>query len=61
VIERVLASGRKSFTNRKKARRRSSISAPAGPKKVEEPKGVIVLKSLKDAGREVERNSGREA
>ncbi len=27
-------------------------------KKVEEPKGVIILKSLKDAGREVERNSG---
>ena len=27
-------------------------------KRVEEPKGVIILKSLKDAGREVERNSG---
>jgi len=27
-------------------------------KKVEEPAGVLILKSLKDAGREVERNSG---
>ena len=32
--------------------------ASGAAKKVEEPKGVIILKSLKDAGREVERNSG---
>src|SRR5262249_23869349 len=30
----------------------------AGSKKVEEPAGILILKSLKDAGREVERNSG---
>src|SRR6202007_2186699 len=29
-----------------------------GTKKVEEPKGVIFLKSLKEAGREIEKNSG---
>jgi 3-hydroxyacyl-CoA dehydrogenase len=31
---------------------------PAGSRKVEEPAGVIILKSLKDAGKEVERNAG---
>src|SRR5205823_1538173 len=29
-----------------------------GTKKVEEPRGVIILKSLKEAGREIEKNSG---
>src|SRR6202007_2595922 len=29
-----------------------------GTKKVEEPKGVIILKSWKEAGREIEKNSG---
>ena len=34
------------------------IASGAATAKVEEPKGVIILKSLKDAGREVDRNSG---
>ncbi|HXA00066.1 MAG TPA: 3-hydroxyacyl-CoA dehydrogenase NAD-binding domain-containing protein [Candidatus Dormibacteraeota bacterium] len=52
LIEKVLASGRKSFYESEKG------TATAGSKKVEEPRGILILKSLKDAGKEVERNSG---
>jgi len=58
VIERVLASGRKGFYDSEKGATTVFDIASGGAKKVEEPKGVIILKSLKDAGREVERNSG---
>jgi 3-hydroxyacyl-CoA dehydrogenase len=58
VIERVLASGRKGFYESEKGTTTVFDIAGGGAKKVEEPKGVIILKSLKDAGREVERNSG---
>jgi 3-hydroxyacyl-CoA dehydrogenase len=58
VIERVLASGRKGFYESEKGTTTVFDIASGGAKKVEEPKGVIILKSLKDAGREVERNSG---
>jgi 3-hydroxyacyl-CoA dehydrogenase len=58
VIEKVLASGRKGFYESEKGTTTVFDIGSCGAKKVEEPKGVIILKSLKDAGREVERNSG---
>ncbi len=58
VIEKVLASGRKGFYESEKGTTTVFDIGGGGAKKVEEPKGVIILKSLKDAGREVERNSG---
>src|SRR5437879_5912919 len=58
VIEKVLASGRKGFYESEKGTTTVFDIRSAAAKKVEEPKGVIILKSLKDAGREVERNSG---
>ncbi len=58
VIERVLASGRKGFYESEKGTTTVFDLGSGGAKKVEEPKGVILLKSLKEAGREVERNPG---
>ncbi len=57
VIEKVLASGRKGFYESEKGTTTVFDIGSGASKKVEEPKGVIILKSLKDAGREVERNS----
>jgi 3-hydroxyacyl-CoA dehydrogenase len=58
VIEKVLASGRKGFYESEKGATTVFDITSGAAKKVEEPKGIIILKSLKDAGREVERNSG---
>ena len=58
VIERVLASGRKGFYESEKGTTTVFDLGSGGAKKVDEPKGVIILKSSKEAGREVERNSG---
>jgi 3-hydroxyacyl-CoA dehydrogenase len=58
VIEKVLSSGRKGFYESEKGTTTVFDIYTAGAKKVEEPKGIIVLKSLKDAGREIEKNSG---
>jgi 3-hydroxyacyl-CoA dehydrogenase len=58
VLEKVLTSGRKGFYESEKSATTVFDIGSGGAKKVEEPKGVIILKSLKDAGREVERNSG---
>jgi 3-hydroxyacyl-CoA dehydrogenase len=58
VIEKVLASGRKGFYESEKGTTTVFDLGTGRAKKVEEPKGFIILKSLKDAGREVERNSG---
>ena len=58
VIEKVLASGRKGFYESDKGITTVFDISSGASKKVEEPKGVIILKSLKDAGREVERNAG---
>jgi 3-hydroxyacyl-CoA dehydrogenase len=58
VIEKVLASGREGFYESEKGKTTVFDIGSGTSKKVEEPKGVIILKSLKDAGREVERNSG---
>jgi 3-hydroxyacyl-CoA dehydrogenase len=58
VIEKVLASGRKGFYESEKGTTTVFDIASGTAKDVEELKDVIILKSLKDAGREVERNSG---
>jgi len=58
VIEKVLASGRKRFYESEKGTTTVFDIGSGASKKVEEPKGVIILKSFKDADREVERNSG---
>jgi 3-hydroxyacyl-CoA dehydrogenase len=58
VIEKVLASGRKGFYESERGTTTVFDIGSSASKKVVEPKGIIILKSLKDAGREVERNSG---
>src|SRR5271166_636514 len=58
VFEKALASGRKSFYESEKGVTSVFDLATASVKKVEEPAGILILKSLKDAGREVERSSG---
>jgi 3-hydroxyacyl-CoA dehydrogenase len=58
VIEKLLASGRKGFYESEKGTTTVFDIASGAVKKVAEPKGVLILKSLKDAGHEVERNSG---
>jgi 3-hydroxyacyl-CoA dehydrogenase len=57
LFEKVLTSGRKSFYESEKGLT-TVFDLGAGSKSVEEPAGVLILKSLKEAGREVERNSG---
>src|SRR5713226_430855 len=58
VLEKLLASGRKSFYESEKGKTAVFDIKTGAAKPVEEPKGVIILKSLKDAGHEVERNPG---
>ncbi len=58
VIEKVLSIGRKGFYESEKGSATVFDICTGGTKKVEEPKGVIILKSLKEAGREIEKNSG---
>ena len=58
LIEKVLASSRKGFYQSEKGTTTVFDLSAAGAKKVEEPTGIIILKTLKEAGREVERNSG---
>ena len=58
AIEKLLASGRPSFYSSEKGVTSVFELSGGRAKKIEEPAGVILLKSLKDAGKEVERNSG---
>jgi 3-hydroxyacyl-CoA dehydrogenase len=58
VIGKVLASGRNGFYEAAEGATTVFDVASGASKPVEPPSGVILLKSLKDAGREVERNSG---
>ncbi len=58
VLEKLLASGRKSFYESEKGKTAVFDIKTGAAKAVEEPKGVIILKSLKEAGCEVERNTG---
>jgi 3-hydroxyacyl-CoA dehydrogenase len=59
IFEKTLANGRKSFYESDKGSTGVfDFASGSGTKKVEEPAGILLLKRLKDAGREVERNSG---
>src|SRR5258706_7401483 len=58
AIEKLLASGRGAFYESSKGATTVFDLASGAAKAVEPPSRVLLLKSLKDAGREVERNSG---
>jgi 3-hydroxyacyl-CoA dehydrogenase len=58
IFEKALANGRKSFYETQKGETSVFDLASGSLEKVEEPAGILILKSLKEAGREVERNSG---
>jgi 3-hydroxyacyl-CoA dehydrogenase len=57
VIEKLLADGRDAFYHSQKGV--TWVVEPAGQtQELKDPPGIIFLKSLKDAGKEIERNSG---
>jgi len=58
VFEKALSAGRKSFYESEKGVTSVFDFATGATSKVEEPAGIVILKNLKDAGREVERNAG---
>jgi 3-hydroxyacyl-CoA dehydrogenase len=58
VLDKLLASGRASFYESDKGTTTVFDIASGAARKVDEPSGIIILKSLKEAGREVDRNSG---
>jgi 3-hydroxyacyl-CoA dehydrogenase len=58
IFEKTLAGGRKSFYESQKGTTAVFDFATGGTQKVEEPAGILILKNLKEAGREVERNAG---
>src|SRR5229473_1702612 len=58
VLEKLLASGRAGFYEAAKGTKTVFDVLTGAAKRVEEPAGVLALKSLKEAGREVERNAG---
>jgi 3-hydroxyacyl-CoA dehydrogenase len=58
IFEKALASGRKSFYESEKGQTSVFDFAGGSMQKVEEPAGILILKNLKEAGREVERNTG---
>lgn len=58
LIEKLLSSGRKGFYESEKGTTTVFDVATNAAKKTEAPAGVLLLKSLKEAGREVEKNSG---
>jgi 3-hydroxyacyl-CoA dehydrogenase len=58
IIEKLLTSGRKGFYESAKGTTTVFDIASSGATRVEDLPGVLILKSLKDAAREVARNSG---
>jgi len=58
IFEKALASGRKGFYESHRGETAVFDLASGKMRKVEEPAGILILKSLKEAGRELERNSG---
>jgi len=58
VFEKALSAGRKSFYESEKGATSVFDFATAATSKVEQPAGILILNNLKDAGKEVERNSG---
>src|SRR5205823_6597016 len=58
IIEKLQASGRKSFYESAQGTGTVFDVGSGGIENVEDPPGVLILKSLKEAGRELEHNSG---
>ncbi len=58
MIEKVLASGRSRFYESAKGDTTVFDISSGGRKRLKRQAGCCILKSLKEAGREVERNSG---
>jgi 3-hydroxyacyl-CoA dehydrogenase len=58
IVERLLASGRGGFYESAQGAVNVFDLASGSTKSVQEPEGILLLKAVKDAGREVERNSG---
>jgi 3-hydroxyacyl-CoA dehydrogenase len=58
VLEKLLATGQKSIYESQDGTTSVFDIASGGTNKVEEPSGVIILKSLKECGHEIERNAG---
>jgi 3-hydroxyacyl-CoA dehydrogenase len=58
LIEKLLANGRKSFYESDKGTTTVFDVVTSSSKRVENPPSITILKSLKEAGKEVERNSG---
>ncbi len=58
LISKLLSSGRKTFYESEKGQTRFFDLGSGALKPVVEPPGIIILKSLKEAGREVQRNAG---
>jgi len=58
VFEKALSGGRNSFYDSEKGARSVFDFATAATATVEEPAGILILNNLKNAGKEVERNSG---
>jgi 3-hydroxyacyl-CoA dehydrogenase len=58
AIEKVLVSGRKGFYESEKGKTTFFDVVSSTAKLLETPPGIIILKSQKEAGREIERNSG---
>jgi 3-hydroxyacyl-CoA dehydrogenase len=58
LIEKLLASGRKGFYESERGKTTVFDVTTSAAKPLETPPGIIILKSQKEAGREVEHNSG---
>jgi 3-hydroxyacyl-CoA dehydrogenase len=58
LLEKVLASGRKGFYESEKGKTTVFEATSGAAKPLQPPPGVLILKSLKEAGSEIERNSG---
>jgi 3-hydroxyacyl-CoA dehydrogenase len=58
IFEKALASGRKSLYESLEGETSVFDFVSGSMKKVQEPAGILILKNLKDAGREVEHNAG---
>jgi 3-hydroxyacyl-CoA dehydrogenase len=58
IFEKALASGRKSFYESEKGQASVFDFGSGSMKRVEQPAGILILRDLREAGREVERNSG---
>jgi 3-hydroxyacyl-CoA dehydrogenase len=58
ILEKFLASGRNNFYESRQGATSVYDVSSGSAKPVDEPNGILILKSLKDAGREIERNSG---